>query len=184
MKKWKILKNKDVSPSKWFPVNEQQVELPNGTVIDDYLLSPLGSAAMVVPITKDGELCLVKQYKHGIGEVLIELPAGFKDKKETFVETAVRELEEETGILVDESELIDLGEVVNIPTKTNFVVHCFLAKDLEFNSVQKMDDNEEIELIKVSPRKAVEMVLNGEIWTSCSSTFILKAAAMYPELFT
>ncbi len=183
MKKWKVLQSKDVSPSKWFPVNQQQVKLPNGKVINDYLLSPLGGAAMVVPITKDNELILVKQYKHGIGEILIELPAGFKHEDRTFAETAVRELEEETGILVDENDLIDLGEAINIPTKTNFVVHCFLAKDVDFNSVQKLDENEEIELLKVSPKKAVEMVLSGEIWTSCSSLFILKAAGLYPELF-
>ncbi|MFH1509498.1 MAG: hypothetical protein ABIE68_05005 [bacterium] len=60
MKKWKVIKEEDVSPSKWFPVIRHEVELLEGTIIDDYFFSPLGNVVMVLPITTNNEIVLVK----------------------------------------------------------------------------------------------------------------------------
>ena len=83
MKKWKLIEETDVSPSKWFPIKKHKVELPNGTIIDDYFITTLGNVGMILPITKDNKIVLVKQYKHGVKDVLIELPAGFQQKGKT-----------------------------------------------------------------------------------------------------
>jgi len=58
MKKWKIIKEVDVSPSKWFPVLQHTVELPNGKIVDDYFFSPLGNVVMILPITSKNEIIL------------------------------------------------------------------------------------------------------------------------------
>lgn len=183
MKKWKILDEKDVSPSKWFPVLQHTVELPDGKIIDDYFISPMGSVAMVLPITKDNKIVLVKQYKHALKEILIELPAGFQQKGKSLEESALAELEEEVGIKTSADNLILLGKTANNPTKTTHVTYCYLAKNLEFNSEQKLDETEDIEIITVTPNEALEMVKRGEIWVADSATNILKAAFQFPEIF-
>lgn len=183
MEKWKILKEVDVSPSKWFPVLQHTVELPNGKIIDDYFLSPMGDVVMVLPITSENEVVLVKQYKHALGEILIELPAGFQQKGKTLEESALAELEEEVGIKTTADNLIFLGKTANNPTKIKTATYCYLAKNLEFNSKQNFDETEDIEIIKVSPQKALEMVNNGEIWVADSVVNITKAFFQYPDIF-
>ena len=183
MKKWKIIKEVDVSPSKWFPVLQHTVELPNGKIIDDYFISPMGNVVMVLPITAKNEIVLVKQYKHALGEILIELPAGFQKQGKTLEESALIELEEEVGIKISEDNLIFLGKTANNPTKTTHVTYCYLAKNLEFNSKQNLEDTEDIEIIKVSPQEALAMVKSGEIWVADSAINIVRAFFKYPELF-
>jgi ADP-ribose pyrophosphatase YjhB (NUDIX family) len=183
MEKWKIIKETDVSPSKWFPVLQQTVELPSGRIVDDYFISPMGNVVMVLPITSENEIVLVRQYKHAIGEILIELPAGFQQKGKTLEESALAELEEEVGIKTTENNLIFIGKNANNPTKINVVTYCYLAKNLEFNSEQNLDENEEIEIIKVSPQEALEMVKSGDIWVADSVAVITRAFLLYPELF-
>lgn len=183
MKKWKIIKETDVSPSKWFPVLQHTIELPNGTLIDDYFISRMGDVAMVLPITSKNEVVLVKQYKHGLGEFLIELPAGFQQKGKTIEETALAELEEETGIRTTRDNLIFLTKTAHIPTKTRLVVYCYLVKNLEFNSKQNLDVTENIELVTVSPKEALEMVRSGKIWVADTVAAILTAFLKFPEIF-
>src|SRR3989344_1888754 len=101
LKKWKLISEKDVSPSKWFPLFRDKVELPNGHVVDDYYLSKLGDVGMVIAVTKDKEVLFVNQYKHAAGEIIYELPAGRLDNN-TPLEGAKNELEEETGYVGNE----------------------------------------------------------------------------------
>jgi len=183
MKKWKIIKETDVSPSKWFPVLQHTVELPNGTIIDDYFISPLGNVAMILPITSKNEIVLVKQYKHALGEIVIELPAGLQQKGMSLEETAVAELEEEVGIKTTMDNMMFLGKTANNPTKTDHVTYCYLAKDLEFNSKQNTDITEEIEIIKVSPKEALDMVKKGKIWVADSVVNIVRLFFQFPEIF-
>jgi ADP-ribose pyrophosphatase len=183
LKKWKVINQQDVSPNKWLPVIRHTVELGNKKRIDDFFTSPFGNVAMILPVTKAGEIVLVRQYKHGVGEILLELPAGFQQKGKTIEQTALAELKEETGIKTTSRNLVALGKFCNNPTKTNHVTYGFLAKNLEFNSKQKLDVTEEIELVVVPARKALKMVEKGEIWVADSAAMILKANLLFPELF-
>src|SRR4030067_3853160 len=95
IRKWKIIKERDISPSPWFPLFKHKVRLPNGKIINDYYLSKLGDVVMIVPFTKNNEIIFARQYKHGAGEVIIELPAGrIKDGNKPEKEARI-ELEEE-----------------------------------------------------------------------------------------
>ncbi len=183
MEKWKILKETDVSPSKWFPVLQHTVKLPNGTIIDDYFISPMGNVVMVLPITSKNEIVLIKQYKHALGEILIELPAGFQQKGKTLEESALAELEEEVGIKTTADNLIFLGKTANNPTKTTHVTFGYLAKNLEFNSKQNTEITENIEILKVSPNEALEMIKRGEIWVADSVVNITRAFFQFPDIF-
>ena len=183
MNKWKLLEEKDVSPSKWFPIKQHKVELPNGKIIDDYFISPLGDVAMVLPILKTGEIVLVKQYKHAIDEIMVELPAGFQQKDKTLPESALAELEEEVGIQTDIKNLEFIGKFSNNPTKTTHITHSFLARNLEFNSKQRLDSTEEIEIMILKPGKVLQMIQSQKIWVADTITTILYAYLKYPELF-
>jgi len=158
------------------------VEVKPGKVIDFYLLA-MGPAVMVFPFTKEKKLVLIRQYKHGTGAVIIEGPAGMIEQGQTPTAAAVRELEEEAGIKFQESKLIDLGNHSQSPTKNTHTLQGFLALDVEFNSQQDLDDTENIEVIQVTPKEAIEMILSGEIWASDTVAFILKIKLRYPELF-
>lgn len=183
MKKWKILEETDVSPSKWFPIKQHKIELPNGKVIDDYYIATLNNVGMILPITANNEIVLVKQYKHGMNDILIELPAGFQQQNKSIEESAIAELEEETGIKIPIGKLIPMGKIANAPTKSTHITYGFLAKDVEFNSVQNLEETEEIEIVRRSPSETIEMIKKGEIWVGDSVGLIMKTYLMFPELF-
>lgn len=69
------------------------------------------------------------------------------------------------------------------PTKLTRVINFYLAKNLDFNSVQRLDVTEDIAIIKVSPKKALAMVETGEIWSSGTVAALLLANLKFPNLF-
>jgi len=183
IQKWTLVKEEDVSPSPWFPLVKHTVKLANGNVIDDYYYSPLGDVAQVLALTKNNEVVLVKQYKHALGEVLIELPGGMQQKNRSIIESALNELEEETGIKATANQLISLGKIANNPTKLNQITYGFILFDAEFNSVQKLDSTEDILIMTKPAPEVLKMAINGEIYVTDSLNFILKAALAYPDIF-
>lgn len=183
LQKWTVIKEEDISPSKWMPVLRHTVQLPNNTVVDDYYFSPLGNVAMIMAFTNTNKIVLVRQYKHGLGEILVELPGGMQHHNATMEACAVAELEEETGIKVSERELIALGKIAGNPTKTNQVTYGYIVKNAVFNAVQKLDSTEEIELLTVTPKELLQMTASGQIWVADTVAFIMKAYLLFPELF-
>jgi 8-oxo-dGTP pyrophosphatase MutT (NUDIX family) len=173
MNKWKKLASELVFNHKWFKVQKDTVELPNGKVLDDFFLWPEGDVVLVVPITPQNEIILVKQYKHGFGDVVIEVPAGMLNTQEEPIKGAMRELKEETGYT--SQEIISLGAVSNHPTKVIGKVHLFLAKNAELTSSQNFDENEEIEVIKKPYKEVLEMIWSGEIKVTGTITALILA---------
>lgn len=164
-KKWKLISKKDVSPSKWFPIESRTYELPNGKIVEDFTVTTLGDVAMIIPITKDKKIVCVRQFKPGIGEVVIQFPAGrMEDSHQDITETAQHELEEEVGIRVEAAQLKLIGKVHAFSTKATEKVYLFLAENCEFNSSQELDENENIEVLTFSFDEFEEKLFNGEIW--------------------
>jgi ADP-ribose pyrophosphatase len=183
IQKWTIIKEEDISPSPWFPLVKHTVKLANGNILDDYYYSPLGDVAQVLAITNNNEVILVKQYKHALGEILLELPGGMQQKNKSIIESAINELEEETGVKVTADQLIPLGKIANNPTKLNQVTYGFICFNAEFNSIQKQDPTEDIQVITLPAPEVLKMAISGEIWVTDSLNFILKAALAYPDIF-
>jgi 8-oxo-dGTP pyrophosphatase MutT (NUDIX family) len=169
IKKWELLNEENISPSQWFPLFKHTVKLPNGKVIDDFYVSKLSDVAMILPITEEGELVFVKQYKHGIREITIEFPAGIIEPSQTPEQAAFAELEQETGIIADKLTL--LGELRTQPSKDGSKLFGFLAQNCKITKEQKLDDTEEIEVVTLSLEAVNEMILKGEI--NCSDTIAL-----------
>lgn len=181
---WTVLDEKDVSVSPWFPLLQHSVRLANGSVIDDYYLSPLGDVVQVLAITPDNRIVLTRQYKHGLGKILIEVPGGMQQKGKTLLQSAVAELEEECGIKAAEADLKLIGKIAINPTKLKQVTYGYILFNAQFNSVQKLDVTENIELVTIPAREVLRMVDEGDIWVTDSVSFILMAARQYPEIFS
>jgi|SRR5579859_476108 len=183
--KWKLLSKKDVSPSKWFPIESRTYELPNGKIVEDFTVTTLGDVAMVIPITVDHKVVLVNQFKPGIGDILLQFPAGrIESHHQNISQTAQHELEEEVGIKVEESQLHFLAKVHAFSTKASEVVHLFLAEDCEFNSTQHLDSNEDIEVVQLSFAEMDEKILNGQIWDAEAIAGWELAKKKFPEKLT
>lgn len=181
-KRWKLLSTKDVSPSKWFPIELRSYEPPNGKVVDDFTVTTLADVAMVIPVTADHKVVMVNQFKPGIGDVLIQFPAGRIEKNhKNIFETAQHELEEETGIKVEESQLHSLGKVHAFSTKATERVYLFLAESCDFNSKQNLDVNEDIEILKLSFEEIDEKIQSGEIWDAEAIAGWHLAKMKFPE---
>lgn len=143
-------------------MKKDTVELSNGKIMDDYFYMDIGQAVMVVPATKEGELVMVRQYKHGGGEIVIEFPAGnIENKENSFLEAAKRELLEETGYASKEWE--QCGVLINSPSKSAQKIRVYLAKNAEKISEQNLDEAEEIEVLKISKSDFFKMIGTGEI---------------------
>lgn len=164
-KPWKIIESTDVSPSKWFPIKKDLIELPNGKQIE-YFKSELENVAMILPITENNEIIFVEQYKHGIGEVTLELPAGRIDKGKDPSEVAIEELREETGIEHEQKDLVFLTELWTEPSKSSVRVFGYLAKAVQITSTQNLEETENIKIRKIPMSKVAELIERGEIHAS------------------
>jgi len=183
MKKWKILSSKKAFDNKWFEVQQHKVQLPNGKIIDDFFVWNEPNVAQVVVLTKDNKVALVKQYKHGSRDILIECPAGYLEKGETFEEAAKREILEETGYS-SKDDLIELGEIVHNPTKSSGRVKLFLMTNSIRGDSQNPDEDEEIELVIKPIESVIKMIDSGQIYTSgtISAIFLALSKLKYTKL--
>lgn len=183
IKKWTLLSSKDVSPSSWFPIESRDYQLPNGSVVKDFTITTIGDVSMVVPVTKEGKLVLVRQYKPGVDEITIEFPAGrIEERHRDFKELAQHELEEEAGIHCENLE--EFGVFAGFTTKGSERVHCFLARDVEFNSTQHFDSTEEIEVVQATPAEYDDMIREGKILSGQAIGVWYMAKLKYPALFS
>lgn len=163
--KWKILKSRMVIDNQWCNVRQDEIELPNGKVIDDYFVNIRPDIALVLPITVQKEIIFVRQYRHGIGEILLELPAGsFNPQEENSLEAAARELEEETGYVAERMTL--LATLYDNPVKDTNRIHLFIAENASLSSQQKLDITEDIEVVLIPITEIIERISNQEICVS------------------
>lgn len=174
MQHWKILQQEDIFKNSWYHLRKDVVQLPNEQIIDDYFVSVRPEVALVFAITENQKILLVKQYKHGIQQVVIELPGGFFDKKNESAENAaLRELQEETGYTTDSIDY--LGKLSDNPTKDTNSIHLFIAKNCKRTSFQNLDSTEFIEVLEVDLNQIKKLVLNREIHISSSVATIFMA---------
>lgn len=110
-------------PKRWV---HELLRMPDGQEIDWYFTDTAPSV-VVVPITADGNVVMVKQYRHNLRRDTIELPAGLVNPGEDIEAAAERELVEETGYSIDRSALYPLGRFYNMPSESNKWVNLFLA---------------------------------------------------------
>lgn len=167
LKKWRILRSQVVFNNRWCQIRRDQVELPVGNVIDDFFVNVRPDIALVFAVTKTGDIVFVRQYRHGAGEILLELPAGaFNPEVETPASAAAREFTEETGYVCE--NLIKIATLYENPVKDTNKIHLFVGKDVERAGEQVLDVTEEIEVVLVPVVEVMERISAGEICVSGS----------------
>lgn len=129
-----------------------------------------GHAAIIMPITKDGEFIMIREPRTPVGITVLAFPAGMIEEGETPEEGAIRELEEETGYHA--GYIKKLKEVYPAIGYSNEKTIIFLAKDL-LKTQRHLDETEDIEVVKVPIQEVKEMLDRGEIKTSSEAIGLL-----------
>ena len=117
-------------------------------------------SAVIVPVFADGTVALVKQYRHPAVRYLLEIPAGTLDEGEKPEVGAARELEEELGVVAGKME--KLSEFFVSPGFCEEKMWVYLATELTETS-QRLDEDEVIEVVRMTLTEAFEMISDGEI---------------------
>lgn len=155
IKPWKILETS--YPFPWIRVDK--CELGNGNLLDATTFQ-FRSWANIVALTRNNEVVMVKQYRHGVSEVLLEFPGGVVEANEDPMVGAQRELLEETGYQA--SEWMELGKMYPNPALQTNTLYCYLALDAEQVSGQSLDAGEDIEVHVMPLDELIEIAKRAE----------------------
>lgn len=156
---YEILTSEEIFSGRVFDVHKQQVSYPDGRVVDFDFVSHKG-AVTLVPVDEDGNIWMVRQYRHAAGRLLLELPAGTLEEGENPEHCASREIREEIGQAA--GDLRNLGEFFLAPGYSSEYMYVFLATKLEPAPLPP-DDDEYLETVLYPIEDLLRMVTNGEI---------------------
>ena len=174
---WRTKSSVQVFHSPFVSVNSSTVELPNGSVIDDFYTVTIQNAALIVATTADEQIILTKEYRYACKEVVTECPAGMVEENEDPIVTARRELLEEIGF--GSEDWTYLGPTFESTSKLTNTMHLFWAKNCVSIGGQSLEDSEgNIEVMRISIDQAIEMVMDGTIKPNSSAHAILKVARL------
>jgi 8-oxo-dGTP pyrophosphatase MutT (NUDIX family) len=147
--KWKILSSEYLYKATWFTIRKDVCETPEGKIIDPYYVYEFPTWVSALAITDDDNVVMVRQYRHGIQDTILEVPGGcVDDEDDNFQQAIARELLEETGY--EFSDYHYLGKVSPNPSTNNNWMHMFLATGGKKVSKQNLDHNEDIEVVLMS----------------------------------
>jgi ADP-ribose pyrophosphatase len=138
-----------------------EVELPNGTIVPDYYVRESRGFVTVVPLTNDGDVVLVRQYRYGADSIHLELPAGTMDGDEEPAVCAIRELAEETGYEAERWE--QAAEYYAEPVRSTSVAHVFVALGARKTREPQLDSTEHLEVERATLDDFRAMLRDGRI---------------------
>ena len=156
---WKILESNYLRNK----VRIDKCETSNGKIIEPLILE-YGTWVTIVALTKQQEVLLIKQYRHGAQKIIWELPGGAVDEGEEPITAAKRELLEETGYSSD--NIIEIGKVSPNPASHTNLMYAYVALDAKKVGSQALDEIEEIEVYPIPLDEAILMVRNGKLLQS------------------
>ncbi|MEB3357195.1 MAG: NUDIX hydrolase [Synechococcales bacterium] len=155
-----ILQKKLFYQGRKFSYEVNRLRLPNG-VEGDWECVRHPGGALAVPVTPEGKLVLVRQYRFAAAGRLLEFPAGTLEPDEDAAVTIQREIEEETGYRAH--RWAALGQFFLAPGYSDEIIYAFLAQDLEKLAVPPaQDDDEDIEVVLMTPQELEQAILTGE----------------------
>jgi ADP-ribose pyrophosphatase len=171
--KGEVKESRIVYKSKWLEVYEDLLSVneieKKGKKNGDYTnniklfnkIKTKNDGATIVPVFSDGSLLMIESYRRGVDAVILELPGGLVENNEKPIETARKELLQETGYSCEILE--SKGWFYTWPSRSNQKVHVFIAKGLDKVSKQKLDATENIKLKIISKDEISLKLKNQEI---------------------
>jgi 8-oxo-dGTP pyrophosphatase MutT (NUDIX family) len=162
---WRILESEIVIETPHLRLRRDDIALPGGERIANYYVRESRGFAVIFALTPDERVVLVKQYKHGIGRAVVELPAGAIDPGETPFDCARRELAEETGY-AGSLRLEHVATYVTDPTNSDARFHLFFAAGARLAGPQRLEITENIEVSLVPLDELRALIRQGKIEVS------------------
>ena len=176
---WKTLSSEQKYENPWISVREDKVVRPDGQNGIYGVVSMKNRAVGVVPLHADGTVTLVGQFRYALGVYSWEIPEGGCPAEESPMETALRELQEETGLVA--GKIVPLGGEIHL---SNSICdergYLFLATELSQGEAAP-EGTEELQIWRIPLEKAVEMALNGEINDGLSVLALVLASKILPQ---
>lgn len=157
---WTLLNSKYLVQDKWLTLRADTCQMPQGQIVEPFYVFEYPTWVNVVAITKNEEVVLVKQYRHGVQKTVLELPGGSMDLEDySPMEAAKRELLEESGYT--SNNFIETGIISPNSSTHNNLIYCFLATNVELVDDLKLDITEQIDVILLPLENLVKDIHNG-----------------------
>lgn len=165
----------------WLILRQDRVQIANGPEID-YIYRVSKGAVIVVPVTNDGKMVLIKQYRYAVDEWCLEVPAGgMHDREGAPPEDVAREeLHEEAGATCE--NLILISSTYSNNSTTDEIMHTYLAIGVEMHGFIQHEPTEQIEVVTLPTAEAVEMARSGEMKDALSALAILQCEPKMREM--
>lgn len=162
---WTVTNSHYVIQDRWLSVRADSCRLPDGQVVEPYYILEYPDWINIVALTASSEVILVRQYRHGIGRTLLELPCGTVEPQDASpLEAAQRELLEETGYTSDHFRQCGVLSA-NPATHTNST-YCFLATACHKVAEASPGESEQVEVLLQPANVLVDLVRRGELLQS------------------
>ena len=171
---WRVLSRTPLLERAFLRVHQDHVQLGDGREIEDFCVVESPDWAAVVCLTEDGRVPLVRQYRHGLGQVSWELPAGALEPGEEPLVGARRELLEETGFEAASWEPLLVASID--PARQVSRAHFFAARGGRACRAPSLDATEELETVLFEKAELLAMIDRGELVHGIHIAAILAAA--------
>ena len=171
---WQVLYSEYLFKETWFTIRKEVCKTSEGKIVDPYYVYEFPTWVTALAFTEDGKVILIKQYRHGIQQTIIEVPGGCVDDTDLdYSFAARRELLEETGYEFETMEY--LGKISPNPSTNNNWMHMFLAKGGKKVQEPALDHNEELSVFIVTVDELKELLRNQQIPQALHVTTIFYA---------
>jgi ADP-ribose diphosphatase len=169
---FELLKSETLMKGRAFGIRRDTLKTPDGHETKFEIIEH-GGSVVIIPIDEDGNILLVRQYRHAAGGDLLELPAGTLDEDEEPEVCAAREIREETNMAA--GVLTKLGDFYLAPGYSTEFMHVFLATDLSYDPLEE-DEDEFLSVESVPVAEAIQRAERGEIpdAKSLAALFLVK----------
>jgi len=173
---WTLLASRYVAEYKLIRLREDRYRFGPAQAEGDFIVCESADWVLVIAITADGDVVFVRQYRHGLRQVVLELPGGVIDPGESPEEAAVRELQEETGYAA--GSVRHLGRLMPNPALNDAHCHVVLAEGCWLGGGQDFDPFEQIEVVLHPLADVPELIQSGRL----SHALAIAALACYGRI--
>lgn len=162
LKAWQRLRSQIVYSCRIFSLREDHKRSPRTGRGHDFYVLEAGDWVNIIPLTADGQVVLIRQYRHGVEAMTLEIPGGMVDAEDPSpLHAARREMQEETGY--DSAEVTALGAIHPNPAIQANRCHSFVARNVQKRFETHFDTTEETEVVLVPLADIPDLIRRGQI---------------------